>query len=81
MPHILHLEPRQFDCCRHSAVHKRTDRREIVQRYERIHLELVRRQQSLHHDEPNGLEHDSADLKQHADDDEIDFAETGDHNA
>jgi hypothetical protein len=34
----------------------------------------------LNHDQPDCFKHDSANLEKNTDDDEIDFAETGDHD-
>ena len=74
--HLGHLEEQGDD-----AVHGGANRREVVERDEGIHLELGAGEQALHHDEPDGLEHDAAALEEEADHDELDLADGGDDHA
>ena len=59
------------------TVHNRTDRGEVVQGNQRIHLVLGGAEQALHHDETDGLEDDTADLEEEANEDEFDLTEGG----
>lgn len=46
----------------HDPVHDSTNRGIVVQRDQRIHLEVWRAQDLLYHHQPGRLEHDAGDL-------------------
>ena len=80
MVDFFQLKSRYFEDQGHAEVHDGADWGEIVERYERIHLVLLRAQQTLYHDEPDGFEDDASDLEQEANQDESDFSERGNDN-
>lgn len=69
-----------LDHQRHAKIHDGADGSKVVQRDQRIHLVLGRAQQSLHHDQSNGLENNAATLEDETDENELDFPKGSDYD-
>jgi hypothetical protein len=65
---------RDFNKQADNSVHDGAGRRKVVERDERVHLELGRREELLHHDQAGGLESDSGELEEETNHDELDLA-------
>lgn len=80
MVHLLHGDlgdlPEEAD----SQVHDRAHGGEIVQRDQRVHLELSRAEKTLNHGQTQSLEGNTGHLENEADQDELDLSERGDDN-
>ena len=57
-----------------KEVHDGADGSKVVERNQGIHLELGRAEQSLYHDQSDGLEHDSTTLEDESNHDKFDLA-------
>ena len=60
-----------------NSVHDGASGSKVVERDQRVHLELGRREKALHHGQANGLENDTGDLEEESEHDELDLAERG----
>jgi len=60
-----------------SSVHKSADRRKVVERNHRVHLELGRGEQAFNHGETSSFEHDTHDGKDDTNENEFDLANRG----
>lgn len=74
---IRNMEGAELNEQRNDEVHRCTDGGKVVQTNERVHLLAVALEQDLDHDEPHGLEHDSAELEEETGEREGDLAEAG----
>lgn len=77
---ICHGQAGQLDDGSEQAVRHRTRGGKVVERDQRVHLEVARAQQALDQDKTQGLKDDTADLEHEAAEDELDLAEGGDHD-
>lgn len=75
------MERGNFGDKRDQKVHRSADGRKVVQTNKRVHLLAVALEQDLDHDEPHGLEHDSAELEEEARKREGDLAEASKSDA
>lgn len=66
-----------FDDERSDTVHQGTCRSKVVERNERVHLELGRREQTFNHGESDGFEEDSEKLDEESDENELNLTERG----
>lgn len=78
---ILHRHIRHLQNERDDSIHDRADGGEIVQRDQGVHLELRRAEETLHHDETDGLEDKAGNLVEEAGHDELDFSKRGDDDS
>lgn len=78
---ITHRDTRALDKERNDSVCDSTCRRIIVQRDERVHLEVASAKQALNHDQAQRLGDDAADLEDEAPELELDLAKRGNHHA
>jgi hypothetical protein len=78
MVHLLHGHlgdlPEEGD----SQVHDGTHWGEIVQRDQRVHLELSRAEETLHHGKAESLKGNASHLENEADQDELNLSKRGD---
>lgn len=69
-----------FDKESGDSVHDGASRSKVVERDERVHLELGRGQQALDHGKTDGLEHDSSNLEEETSENELDLSKGRDDN-
>ena len=81
MINLLELDPGQFKDQSHAEIHKGADRREVVERHKRVHLVLCRAEESLHHNQSNGLEDDATNLEENPDQDKLDLTDGSNDDA
>lgn len=74
---IVHGHPGNLPEEGHQAIDKGAYGGEVVEGDQRVHLELGRAQEALHHGEAEGLKGDASDLVDDTDPDELDLAERG----
>jgi len=72
---VVHGDDRQLGEQENAAVHERAGGCVVVQRNERVHLELGRAEQTLNHAQTDSLEDDAAGLEEESSHDELDLAE------
>lgn len=76
--HVVHGEVGNLEEQSSDTVHDSADGSEVVQGNQRVHLELSGAQQTLNHDQTDGLEDDTTELEEETDQDEPDLTERGD---
>lgn len=64
-----------------NTVKSGTDRRKVVQRNKRVHLEVCRAQQSLDHGQSQSLKHESGNLDNKTNENKVDLADGGDDDS
>lgn len=77
---VIHSQARSLGEQEDDAVHESAGRGVVVKRDQGIHLELARAEQTLDHDETDGLEDDATNLVEEAGHVELDLAERSDHD-
>ena len=78
---VLHSQHGELGEEQDAAVHAGASGRVVVERDERIHLELGRAKQALDHNQADSLKDDATDLEEEADHDELDLAHRSNDNA
>lgn len=74
MVNLVHGDLGNFPEKGNNTVHEGTDRSEVVDGNERVHLEISRAQETLNHGETKGLEDNTGDLVQDTDQNEVNLA-------
>jgi hypothetical protein len=75
---VVHCQAGKLDDGGEEAVGDCTGRGKVIERHQRVHLEVAGAQEALDQDKSQGLEDDAADLEHEAAEDKLDLTEGGD---